>query len=324
MTSQAIFVREIGGPEQLSFEAQRLADPAPGHARVRVEAAGVNFIDCYFRSGQYPRPLPFVAGLEGAGTIEALGGEPGEFAVGDRVAWASVPGSYARQVNAPLAMLVKLPEAVASDVAAAAMLQGMTADYLCRSTFPVAAGKTALVHAAAGGVGLLLIQMLHRLGARVIGTCSSADKEELAKGAGADQVVRYDECAFADEVSRLTDGVGCDVVYDSVGKSTFEGSLASLRPRGMLVLFGQSSGAVAPFDLQRLNQHGSLYVTRPSLAHYTATREELETRAAKVLGAVARGELDVRIGARFPLDRAADAHSALEGRRTTGKVLLVP
>ncbi|MDP6979192.1 MAG: quinone oxidoreductase, partial [Myxococcota bacterium] len=244
--------------------------------------------------------------------------------VGDRVAWASVPGSYAEIVNAPAAALVKLPEAVASDVAAAAMLQGMTAHYLCRTTYPATSADTALVHAAAGGVGLVLIQMLRRIGTRVIGTCSSEEKETLARNAGADHVIRYDRSDVAEEVARTTDGKRCDVVYDSVGQATFEGSLASLRPRGMLVLFGQSSGAVPPFDLQRLNASGSLFVTRPSLAHYTATRDELEWRAGDVLGDVARGDLDIRIGARFPLAQAAGAHEALEGRRTTGKVLLIP
>jgi NADPH2:quinone reductase len=284
----------------------------------------VNFIDVYFRSGQYPRPLPFVLGLEGAGVIETVGPEAADFSVGDRVAWSTVPGSYATAVNAPIGSLIRIPDGVDTQVAAAAMLQGMTAHYLCRSTFPVAEGNTALVHAAAGGVGLLLIQMLHSIGAQVIGTCSTAAKEVLAKAAGADHVVRYDECDFAERVAEITGGTGCDVVYDSVGRATFEGSLASLRPRGMLVLFGQSSGAVPPFDLQQLNQRGSLFVTRPSLAHYVATRPDLEARAHDLLGAIARGELDVRIGEKFPLERAEDAHRALEGRLTSGKVLLLP
>ena len=323
-TSRAIFVRETGGADRLSWEPLELEEPNAGQVRVSVAAAGVNFIDIYFRSGQYPRPLPFVLGLEGAGVIEALGPEPGEFSLGDRVAWSAVPGSYATALNAPVGSLIKIPDGVDSQIAAAVMLQGMTAHYLCRSTFAVATGDTALVHAAAGGVGLLLIQMLHSIGARVIGTCSTAEKELLAKGAGADHVIRYDECDFAERVSEITGGVGCGVVFDSVGRATFDGSLACLRPRGVLVLFGQSSGAVPPFDLQRLNQRGSLFVTRPSLAHYVATRAELESRAADVLGAVARGELDVRIGERFALEHAGDAHRALEGRLTTGKVLLVP
>lgn len=322
--TNAIRVKQAGGPEVLAFEPIELPPPGEGQLQVRVEAAGVNYIDVYFRTGAYPRPTPFVAGLEGAGIIEALGDGVAGFSEGDRVAWASVPGSYAEVVNVPAASVVKVPEGVDGDVAAAAMLQGMTSHYLCRSTFEVGAEHTVLVHAAAGGVGLVLIQMLRELGATVLGTCSSEEKEALARGAGADHVIRYDEQDFAAEVARITGGRGCDVVYDSVGQSTFEGSFASLRPRGMLVLFGQSSGAVPPFDLQRLNAGGSLFVTRPSLAHYTASREELEWRAAEVLGAIAADKLDIRIGARFPLGDAAAAHEALEGRRTTGKVLLIP
>ena len=321
---KAIVVREIGGPEQLRWQEHDAGEPGPGQVRVALRAAGLNFIDVYFRSGQYPRPLPFVAGLEGAGVVEALGPEVSGLAVGDRVAWSSVPGSYAEVLLAPAGALVKIPAGVSDERAAASMLQGMTAHYLTTDTHAVRKGEWALVHAAAGGVGLLLIQMLRRAGARVIGTCSTAEKEKLAREAGAEHVIRYSECDFAEEVARLTDGRGCDVVYDSVGQSTFEGSLRSLRPRGLLALYGQASGAVPPFDLQQLNQRGSLFVTRPSLAHYTATREELETRAGAVLGAVAAGELSVRIGARFPLAHAADAHRALEGRQTTGKVLLAP
>jgi NADPH2:quinone reductase len=319
----AILVRETGGPEVLRLEPTRPAEPGPGQALVAVAAAGVNFIDVYFRTGLYPRPLPYVAGLEGAGVVEAVG-EGVALRPGARVAWASAPGSYASQVVAPAAQLVPVPEGVALDVAAASMLQGMTAHYLvhgCRATRP---GDVALVHAAAGGVGLLLIQMLAEAGATVIGTCSSEAKEKLAREAGAHDVVRYDRTEFAPEVRRLTDGRGCDVAYDSVGQATFEGSLRSLRPRGLLVLFGQSSGPVPPFDLGRLNALGSLFVTRPSLAHYTADRAELELRAGAVLGAVAAGRLAVRIGARLPLAEAAEAHRALEGRRTTGKVLLIP
>ncbi len=323
MSTNAIYVREIGGPECLSWEPQELRQPGDGQVRIAVTAAGVNFIDVYFRSGQYPRPVPFTLGLEGAGVIEAVGPNAGDFAVGDGVAWSGVPGSYAQDVNAPVGSLVKIPDGVDLEVAAACMLQGMTAHYLCRSTYEVQAGDTALVHAAAGGVGLLLIQMLRSIGADVIGTCSTAEKEVLAKGAGAGHVIRYDECDFAERVNQITNGQKCDVVFDSVGQSTFEGSLASLRPRGTLALFGQSSGAVEPFDLQRLNQHGSLYVTRPSLAHYMATREEFEMRAGAVLGSVAGGELDVRIGDRFAMADAAEAHRALEGRKTTGKVLLI-
>jgi NADPH:quinone reductase len=321
--AQAIVVRETGGPEVLRAEAFEPPAPGPGQARVAVHAAGVNFIDVYFRTGLYPRPLPYVAGLEGAGVVEATG--PGvALAPGTPVAWASAPGSYAAHVVANAAQLVPVPGAVALDVAAAVMLQGMTAHYLvhgCRTTRP---GDVALVHAAAGGVGLLLIQMLVAAGARVLGTCSSPEKEALARDAGAEHVIRYDREDFTAAARAATGGRGCDVVYDSVGQSTFEGSLRSLRPRGLLVLFGQSSGPVPPFELGRLNALGSLFVTRPSLAHYTADRTELELRAGEVLGAVAKGELRVRIGARFPLAEAAEAHRALEGRRTTGKALLLP
>jgi len=316
-----IVVRETGGAEVLRFEPAEVGEPGRGQARVAVTAVGVNFIDVYFRTGLYPRPLPYVAGLEGAGVVEAVGPDVA-LRPGERVAWASAPGSYATHVVAPAAQLVRVPEAVALDVAAASMLQGMTAHYLVHGCRTTQAGDVALVHAAAGGVGLLLIQLLVEAGATVIGTCSSPEKEKLSREAGAAHVLGYD--AFADEARRLTDGRGCDVVYDSVGQTTFDGSLRSLRPRGLLVLFGQSSGPVPPFDLGRLNALGSLFVTRPSLAHYTASPRELELRAGAVLGAAAAGRLHVRIGARFALSEAAEAHRALEGRRTTGKVLLVP
>jgi NADPH2:quinone reductase len=302
---------------------REVVEPAAGSVRVRTRGVGVNFIDVYQRTGLYPRPTPFVAGLEGAGVVEAVGAGVEGLAEGDRVAWSSAAGSYAQHVVAPASQLVSIPQGVDDEQAAAVMLQGMTAHYLVHSTRQTAPGDLALVHAAAGGVGLLLIQLLKQAGAQVIGTCSSAAKEELARGAGADHVIRYDEQDFAPEVSRLSGGRGCDVVYDSVGQATFEGSLASLRPRGLLALFGQSSGTVPPLELGRLTQ-GSLFVTRPSLFHYTAERAELEWRAGEVLGAVAEGRLAVRIGARFPLADAAAAHRALEGRRTTGKVLLIP
>jgi NADPH2:quinone reductase len=320
--TRAVFVRELGGPEVLRCEAHDPGLPGPGAVRVRVAAAGVNFIDVYFRTGLYPRPLPFVAGLEGAGVVEAVGAGVDSLAPGDRVAWASVPGSYADAIVAPADRLVRVPDGLDEELAAAAMLQGMTAHYLVHGVRETRPGDAALVHAAAGGTGLLLVQMLARAGATAIGTCSSAEKERLARGAGAAHVIRYGEGDFADEVRRRTNGRGVDVVYDSVGRSTFEGSLRCLRPRGLLVLFGQSSGPVPPFDLARLGALGSLFVTRPSLAHYTAERAELELRAGAVLGAVARGELDVRVGARHPLARAADAHRELEGRRSTGKLLL--
>jgi NADPH2:quinone reductase len=320
---RAVVVHQVGGPEKLVLEARDPGAPGAGQVRVRVAAAGVNFIDVYFRTGAYPRPLPFVAGLEGAGVVEACGAGVSELLVGDRVAWASAPGSYAEALLAPAAVLVKVPGAVSDEVAAAAMLQGMTAHYLVHGVRETRTGDVALVHAAAGGVGLLLVQMLKQAGAVVIGTCSTAEKEALARGAGADHVVRYGERDFVAAAREWTGGRGCDVVYDSVGRTTFEGSLRALRPRGLVALFGQSSGAVPAFDLQQLNALGSLFVTRPSLAHYVATRDELLLRAGAVLSAVARGTLDVRIGARFALADAAEAHRALEGRRTTGKVLLL-
>lgn len=322
--SKAILVHQCGGPEALRFESHDPGDPGPGQVRVAVRAAGVNYIDVYFRSGLYPRPLPFVAGLEGAGVVEALGPDVETLTRGDRVAWATAPGSYAEQVIANEAALVAVPDGVSDERAAAAMLQGMTAHYLVHATRHTQPGDVALVHAAAGGVGLLLVQMLKRAGARVLGTCSTAKKEELARAVGADEIIRYTETDFAEAVRDLTGGRGCDVVYDSVGQSTFAGSLRCLRPRGLLALYGQSSGPVPPFDPQQLNSLGSLFVTRPSLAHYTASRDELEERAGAVLDAVAAGRLDVRVGASFALEKAADAHRALEGRQTTGKVLLVP
>jgi len=303
---------------------QKIAAPQTGQASIAVRAAGVNFIDVYFRTGLYPRPLPFVLGLEGAGVVEAVGPGVTTVAPGDRVAWASAPGSYAERVVAPADALVKLPDGVADETAAAAMLQGLTAHYLAHGVRATMRGDTALVHAAAGGTGLLLVQTLKRAGARVIGTCSTAEKEGLARGAGCDVVVRHGDADFVAVARAETHGRGVDVVYDSVGKDTFDRSLQCLRPRGLLALFGQSSGPVPAFDLQRLNAGGSLFVTRPSLAHYVATRAELEERSAAVLGAVARGELHVRIGARFPLAQAAEAHRALEGRGTSGKLLLVP
>jgi NADPH2:quinone reductase len=320
----AVFIARHGGPEVLELRAHDPGEPGPDQARVRVEAAGVNFIDTYQRSGAYPRPLPFVAGLEGAGVVERVGQGVRDLPVGARVAWAQVTGSYATHVNAPAALLVRVPDGIASDVAAAAMLQGMTAHYLVHGVRETGAGDTALVHAAAGGTGQLLVQTLKRAGARVIGTCSTADKEALAREAGADDMIRYTEHDFVVEAKRLTGGRGVDVVYDSVGRTTFEGSLKSLRPRGLCVLFGQASGAVPPFDPQRLNQVGSVFLTRPSLAHYVATRAELELRANAVLSAVASGALRVRIDRRFPLAQAAEAHRVLEARASTGKILLVP
>jgi NADPH2:quinone reductase len=321
---RAVFVRELGGPEVLRVEPHDPGEPAPGQVRVRLGAAGLNYIDTYFRRGAYPRPLPFVLGFEGAGTVERVGEGVTDLAVGDRVAWPSVPASYSDRVLAPAERVVRVPDSISDDLAAAAMMQGMTAHYLARSTRETRPGDRALVHAAAGGTGLLLVQMLKAAGATVIGTCSTAEKERLARAAGCDHVIRYGEEDFVAGIERLTGGEKLEVVYDSVGQTTFEGSLRCLRPRGLVVLFGMSSGPVPPFDLARLNALGSLFVTRPSLAHYIRTREELERRAGEVLGAVERGELRLRIGARFPLTKAADAHRALEGRETTGKVILEP
>jgi NADPH2:quinone reductase len=322
--ARGIVMDTTGGPEVMREQAHDPGTATPGTVRVRIAAAGVNYIDVYFRTGAYTAPLPFVLGLEGAGEVEAVGPGVHELAVGDRVAWASVPGSYAHAVVAPVERLVRVPAGVPPETAAAAMLQGMTAHYLAHGTRETHRGDTALVHAAAGGVGLLLVQTLRAAGGRVFGTCSSAEKAALVREAGADEVIRYDQVDFADEVRRLTGGRGVDVVYDGVGKSTFDGSLRALRVRGLCVLYGQASGAVPPLDLQRLNQGGSLFVTRPTLTHYTQDRAELELRAGAVLGAIAAGTLQVRIGARFPLAEAAAAHRALEGRATTGKVLLLP
>ena len=321
---KAIRIERTGGAEVLQLVDADPGTPGPGQVRIRVAAAGVNFIDIYFRTGAYPRPLPFVGGLEGAGRVEAVGPDVAAFAVGDAVAWASVPGSYADVVLAPAAALVRIPAGVDATLAAAAMLQGMTAHYLVHALRDPKPGDWALVHAASGGTGLLLVQMLRRAGVQVVATCSTEQKAALAAEAGAQRVVLYSRDDFAAAARDATDGRGVDVVYDGVGRSTFDGSLASLRPRGLLALFGQSSGPVPPFDLQRLNAGGSLVLTRPSLAHFTATREELERRAGAVLDAIASGWLQIRIGAHFPLADAAAAQRALEDRSTSGKVLLLP
>jgi NADPH:quinone reductase len=321
---RAIVVHKSGGTDVLTEEEVPTPRPGPGQARVRVAAAGVNFIDTYQRSGAYPTPTPYIPGSEAAGQVDALGPGVTEVAVGDRVAFAMVPGAYAEQVVVPVERLVPVPDGVDDRTAAAAMLQGMTAHYLATSTVPLEAGHEVLVHAAAGGVGLLLTQIAARRGATVYGTVSTEEKAELARAAGAASVIRYTEEPFRAAVMALTDGRGVHVVYDSVGRTTFDDSLASLRPRGHLVLFGQSSGAVGAFDPQRLNAGGSLYLTRPSLAHYVLGRTELLARAGDVLGWAARGELDVRIGETHPLGQAGLAHERLESRRTTGKVLLVP
>lgn len=320
---RAVRLHEPGGAEALRVERVPVPRPGAGEALVRLEAAGVNFIDVYQRSGLYTVPLPTTLGGEGAGTVEAVGEGVGEVRVGDRVAWAGHPGSYAEYATVHAAKLVPLPEQVGTRLGAAVMLQGMTAHYLATSTYPLRKGDRCLVHAAAGGVGLLLVQMAKRRGAYVIGTAGSDQKAELARFAGADEVIVYTRDDFAEEVRRLTDGEGVQVVYDSVGKSTFSAGLDVLAPRGMMVLFGQSSGPVPPLDPQLLNQKGSLFLTRPTMAHYVATRDELLQRAGDLFAWIGAGELTVRIGAEFPLAEAAEAHRALEGRRTTGKVLLL-
>jgi NADPH2:quinone reductase len=320
---RAIRVHATGGPEVLRLEELPTPEPGPGEALVRVEAAGVNFLDVYLRTGAYARELPFGVGEEGAGVVERVGRGVTGVKAGDRVAWSSAAGSYASHVLARASALVPVPDGVDTRTAAAAMLQGMTAHYLSHATFPLKPGDTCLVHAAAGGVGLLLVQMAKRCGARVIGTTSTEDKAKLAREAGADEVILYTCEAFDEAVRARTGGRGVDVVYDSVGATTFDRSLLSLRPRGLLALFGQSSGRVPPFDLQTLNQRGSLFVTRPTLRDYVASRAELLERADGVLGAVARGELKVRVHAEYPLGRAADAHRALESRATSGKLVLV-
>src|SRR5215210_2877367 len=322
---KAIRVNEYGGPEVLSYEDVPVSEPEWGEARVRLAASGVNFIDVYQRTGVYPMDLPFIAGQEGAGEVEAVGEGVEDVASGDYVAFAGVQGAYAEYVVAPVERLVPFNVTyVEARLAAAVMLQGMTAHYLTHSTFPIQEGQSVLVHAAAGGVGLLLCQLAKIRGANVIGTASTEEKAKLAKSAGADEVILYTEQDFAEEVRRITDGEGVHVVYDSVGKDTFDKSLDSLRPRGYLVLFGGSSGQVPPIDLQILNQKGSLFVTRPKLADYTLTREELLWRAQSLFTWIGQNNLDVRIGGTYKLSEADQAHRDLEGRKTTGKLILIP
>jgi NADPH:quinone reductase len=321
---KAIQVKETGGPEKMELVDLPVPVAGPGQALVKIAASGVNFIDVYFRVGLYKAELPAALGVEAAGTVEAVGSGVTEVAAGDRVAYAMARGSYAQYAVVPATQLVKLPEGMELQTAAAAMLQGMTAHYLTHSTFVLKAGDTCLIHAAAGGAGLLLVQMAHRVGARVIGTVSTEAKAALAKQAGADEIILYTQQDFEVEVKRLTGGRGVDVVYDSVGATTFDKSLSSLRPRGMMALFGQSSGAVPPFDPNILNGKGSLFLTRPSLAHHCLTREELLWRAGDVLGWVSSGELKIRVDRAYPLAEAAEAHRALEGRHTSGKLLLIP
>ena len=321
---RAVVVHKTGGPEMLVTQDLPSPDPGPGELRVDVAAAGVNYIDVYYRTGVYPLPTPFIAGCEGAGVVSAVGTGATDFHVGDHVAWAMVPGAgYAQQVIVPAERAVPVPAGIDDETACAVFLQGMTAHYLTHSTYPVRAGEIALVHAAAGGVGLLLTQVLSSLGARVIATTSSEDKAALAREAGATEVIRYDRDDVAKEVLRFTiDGV--DVVYDGVGAVTFNGSIDSLRPRGMFVLYGAASGKVAPVDPQLLQSKGSLFFTRPTLAHYVASRAELLERSHELFEWVASGKLKARIGARYTLDQASQAHQDLEGRRTTGKSLIIP
>jgi NADPH2:quinone reductase len=320
----AVQVTETGGPEVLTVAEVEVGDPGPREILVDVAAAGVNYIDTYHRAGIYPIPLPFVLGQEGAGTVAAVGGEVTEFAPGDRVAWQGSIGSYAQRKLVPADIAVKVPDGVSDEVAAATLLQGVTAHYLVASTYEVKPGDDVLVHAAAGGVGLLLVQLAKARGAHVIGTVSTAEKERLAREAGADDVIRYDEVDFAEATRKLTGGEGVSVVYDGVGKSTVDGSLASLKPRGLLALFGAASGPVPPIDPQQLNKGGSLYLTRPTTGDYLRTREERDWRANELFGAILDGSLNIRVGGRYALADARQAHEDLQGRKTTGKLLLIP
>lgn len=321
---KAIRIHENGGPDVMQLDEVATPAPAADEVQIRLEASGVNFIDIYQRRGLYPGDLPAGLGMEGAGTATAVGENVTTVQVGERVAYAMTRGAYAEYATIPAWMAVPVPDGVSTEQAAAVMLQGMTAHYLSHSTYPLQAGETALVHAAAGGVGLLLVQMAKRRGARVIGTVSTEEKAQLARAAGADEVIRYTETDFEDAVQELTGGQGVHVIYDSVGKDTFEKGLNCLRPRGYMVLYGQSSGPVAPFDLQVLNAKGSLFTTRPSLGHYVADRAELMARATDLFQWIAAGELDVRIDTTFPLADAPAAHRYMEERRSKGKVLLIP
>jgi len=321
---KAIRIHELGGPEVLRYEETPDPVPKPGDAIVKVEAAGVNFIDIYQRVGVYKLPLPLTLGLEGAGTVTAVGESVTDMKVGDRVAWTSVPGGYAEYCAVPADRLVVLPPGVTTKQGAAMMLQGLTAHYLALSTFTLEAGHVCLVHAGAGGVGLLLTQIAKLRGARVITTVSTEEKAALSREAGADLVVIYTRQDFEAEVKQFTGGKGLAVVYDSVGKDTIDKSMNCLAPRGMLVLFGQSSGVVPAVDPQVLSQKGSFFFTRPTLVHYIATRDELRQRAADLVGWIADGRLKLRTEFEFPLKDAAEAHRALAGRKTTGKVLLIP
>lgn len=321
---KAIRVYETGGPEVMRYEETPTPEPGQGEVLVKIAAAGVNFIDVYHCSGQYKLPLPLTPGMEAAGTVVAVGPGVRTFAVGDRVAYCSQIGSYAGYVVVPEAKLVPVPESIDWETAAAALLQGITAHYLLYSTYPLKASETTLIHAAAGGVGLLLVQLAKRIGATVIGTTSTEEKAQLARAAGADHVILYTQTDFEAETKRLTNGRGVHVVYDSVGQTTFDKSLNVLRPRGYMVLFGQSSGPAPPVDPAILNQKGSLFLTRPSIFHYTAERVELLQRAGDIFDWIAAGQLKLRIDQKLPLAEAAEAHRLLAGRKTAGKLVLIP
>lgn len=322
MQMRAIQIQETGGPEVLKLVDLPVPEPGPGQVLVRVHASGVNFIDTYLREGRYPAPLPFTPGQEAAGTVEALGTGVADFQVGDRVAFNGVRGTYAEFAIAPATELLPLPEGITFELGAAVLLQGLTSHYLAHSTYAIREGDPVLIHAGAGGVGLLLTQIAKGMGARILTTVSTEEKAQLSRQAGAERVVLYTQQSFLEAAKDFTGGQGFPVVYDSVGKSTFEDSLKCLRPRGLLALFGASSGAVPPFDLIRLSTMGSLFVTRPTLKDYVLTRAELESRAADIFRAVEDGSLHVRIGHRYRLEDAAKAHRDLQARRTTGKVLL--
>jgi NADPH:quinone reductase len=321
---KAIQVKQPDGPEAMELVELPVPQPKPNEAVVKVSASGVNFIDVYFREGRYKAALPIILGQEGAGVVNAVGTEVTTVNNGDRVAWCGLLGSYAEYAAVPADRMVPIPDGVTDQQAAAAMLQGMTAHYLTHDAYTLKRDATALVHAAAGGVGLLLVQMAHHLGVRVIATVSTEEKAELAREAGADEVILYTKSDFEAETKSLTGGKGVDVVYDSVGKTTFEKGLNTLRPRAMMVLFGGSSGAVPPFDLMVLAQKGSLYATRPTLGHYIATREELLARSGAVFGMIKAGKLKLRMEHTYPLAQAPQAHRDLESRKTTGKLLLIP
>lgn len=321
---KAIRVHQFGGPEAMHLDDLPIPEPGPGEVRVKMAAAGVNFIDVYHRTGLYPNPLPLGIGMEGAGTVEVVGSAVTDFKPGDSVAFSNQPGAYAEYVVVPANKLVPVPSNLDLRIAAAAMLQGMTVHFLTRSTYPLKAGEVVLIHAAAGGVGLLLVQMAKQLGATVIGTTSTEEKAELVRQAGADHVILYTQTDFEAETKRLTAGQGVHVVYDSVGQTTFEKSLNVLRLRGMMVLFGQSSGKVAPIEPGQLGPKGSLFLTRPSLFHYIATREDLLWRSGDLFNWLVSGQLKVRIDRQLPLAEAAEAHRLLESRQTAGKLLLIP